>query len=325
MPDLRERVLNGIVGVIAGGLISLLTLAPSSLISDTDKWILGVVIFFLFVIAIIYQYGKDIIDENRENAELARRYLNILPKTVRFDEYRRTVEVTEEGDAVVDDKYRVSNMGEDPIPTLSIPQFCDIYEDIDVLFERNGPNVPIELDQPDSFVNLLQLKIGEESIPTEQAYNRKGYLIGDRVFEEKGQQKISFGAIGDLQPEHQSGQSTVNIGLKYKADGGLDKALTGEGDYIACDCLHPTDSMKLVIHPPDGYDITLYETDSNPEAIEVKDIHGKIQDTHERSTVSKPRQTHSERLEWEIENPKVNYRYIIHFQCLQVDDDAGVV
>lgn len=312
---LWDRAFDGLIGIMAGGVISLIGLVPTDIIADSDKWIAGAIIFTLFVLSIIIKYSMEIYNKYEENAEKVDKYLGILPRTVRFERYERNLQIKPNGDGIVEDEYRLSNMGDNSIPTLSIRQFCDIYRDIGVLFDANDSS--LELDQPDPFVNLIDLKIDEEPINPNSAYERDGYLIGEDCFQEKGQQKISFDTIGGLTPENEEGQSTVAVDLKYKAEGALDRALqrNDEGDYIACDCYHPTDSIELVVNPPNGHNIELHETDQNPTSIEVIDIHGGIQDSHEKADVSRPTQVRDDRLVWEIENPKVNYRYKVYFRC----------
>lgn len=308
---------NGFIGLLAGGLISLIGLIPQGVIAPWDKFLIGILLFAGFLIGISAQYIHRVWQDIRRNADLARNYLDFLPRTVRFVEYQREVNITDSGDAVVNDFYRIENISDGPLNTLSIPQYCDVYGDLDTLFVYSeGADPAISLDELDRFIDLREIRINRESIPNpERAYTRRGFLVGDDVLQERGYHNISFSGLDDLELGYGGRSSKVDVEMEYAGRNAVENAVDGEGDYVACDTYHPTDSIDLVVYPPEGFEITLLESEENPEGIDVIDIHGRIRIPHEISEVPNPREVRGERIEWEIEDPKVNYRYRLHFRC----------
>lgn len=218
-----EIAKDGIITLIVGLALSLLTLVPNEMISQFNKLRLAIIIIVVSLLLLGLKIFYEDLSEYREARYQVNSYMGKLPNTVHFDFYNRDVQIHDNGDATITDRLKIENVSDEFISAVSIPSECDIYEDVN----------PEQLSDESKY-QVTEMEIGDNDISTpSNCCERDGVLFGGRVPEEKVKVRIPFETIDQkLSPRGQSG-SVKEVQVKYTVDGALEKAIVGEKDFLA--------------------------------------------------------------------------------------------
>lgn len=301
---LTEIAKEGIITLAVGLALSLLTLIPDELVEPMGKLVAGVVIVLLGFLLLGLKIFYEDFNSYQELSDKVDKYVDKMPKTVSFNHYDRTIRISEDGTSTVTDQLKIENTSIVPRGVINIPSFCDIYRDPDLEL----------LEDPSNFqIDRICIDSSEISSPA-NCYEREGILFGNGNPEERGNVRIPFSETGGLSPENERG-SVKTVTIEYTVDGALRDATSGNGDALAYSAYHPTDKVEITILPPSEHDIRLKQIDHSSFGIEVKDINAGVIDNEEMARVGLPEVINNDRIEWKITDPKLSYRYFVHFNC----------
>lgn len=297
-----EALEGGLIPFVSGSAIGLLAITPDGVLAPIWRLIIGIALIVIAILWITVRVVYDRWQQYREDRKEVDKYFDVIPRTVRFKAQSRTIQVDESGNSLVTERITLVNESDKIIPSISKPAFTDVSSDVHDGSEGYESNIEIR-----------RVIIDNEEYPDPGGcYRLEGLLYGDDTTQERGYLTIPLTSIGGLPPRSDSGRSEIPVKIEYFVKGGLESAFEG-GDYLATDVYHPTDSVKVEIIPPEGAEILLNDSDSHPNAIDVRDIHAEITDQQEKSSVNKPRIREDSVVNWVIEHPKLNYRYEVKF------------
>ena len=310
----RRVIENGAVGFVVGLLVTLVTLIPEDFLNDAGK-LLIIILLILFTFVLI---GVTIVREKfRQNTIMysaIKEFHDFLPRIIKIARHSKEYKLDAEGNAVVSDSIRFSNLSGMDLPPLRAPIVLDIYDVDEDPLSHLKPVLEIE-----------SARIGREKIPDpKQCYRRVGTLTNPAGH--KDERGYLLMPTASMLPDSRDSPNViegndVETELVYRIRGALRDIHSDEGEAIIAEIHHPSDLVEIIVVAPPGEQIRLRQTTEHPRGISVNDKHAGFLDYKETLQIEGPQVMGGTRIKWILQRPKVGYCYWIYFRCLSPQNE----